>query len=210
MPTERLILVGAGGHGKVVLDALMRAEPGVGVDWRDGDTALSGQVWEGQEISAPELPEDVRGVHTHIAIGRNRVRRALAQRVKAGGGILAAIVHPSAYIAKGAAIGAGCFIAAGAIIGPDAKLAEGVIVNHNAVVDHDCDLGPFAHIAPGAVLGGGVIIGAGTLVGSGASVLPLLTIGPDVVLGAGASATCNLIAGTFVGSPARAIEEQQS
>lgn len=195
-------LLGAGGHGKVVLDALLGQGDTPLV--LDSDKGKVGEMLLGCDIAL--LPENLSQLpqQGHIAIGDNGTRERMAQRLLAAGRQLHMVLHSTAVVATSANLGEGCFIAAGAIIGPDAFVGEGAIVNHNAVVDHDCRVGVYAHLAPGSVLGGEVIIGRRTLVGAGAAVLPGVTVGDDVIIGAGAVVTKNLPAGCcVVGIPAR-------
>lgn len=192
------VIVGAGGHAKVVLDALLAA--GVArdaIELRDGNPARAGERVLGFEI---HHPEGIGGDGpVHVAIGSNIVRARLAATAHE----LVTIIHPTALVAASASIGAGSFIAARAIVGPDARVGAGVIVNHGAVVDHDCVVGDFAHIAPGAVLGGGASVGAQTLVGAGAILLPAATVGRDVTVGAGAVVLRAIGDGeTWAGNPA--------
>lgn len=192
------VIVGAGGHAKVVLDALLVS--GVAresIVLRDGDPARAGDEVLGFTVLCPERADTDALVH--IAIGSNIVRERLGSEARE----LVSIVHPAAMIAGSAHVAGGAFIAACAVLGPDARLAEGVILNHGAVVDHDCAIAAYAHVAPGAVLGGGVVVGARTLVGAGATVLPGVVIGNDVTIGAGAVVLRDIGDGeTWAGNPA--------
>jgi sugar O-acyltransferase (sialic acid O-acetyltransferase NeuD family) len=195
-------LLGAGGHGKVVLDVLLE-QGGVPLVL-DGDENKVGEVLLGCDIAL--LPDNLSQLpqQGHVAIGDNATRERMAQRLVAAGYHLLRVSHSAAVVATSANLGVGCFIAAGAIIGPDALVGEGTIVNHNTVIDHDCRVGAYAHLAPGTVLGGEVTIGRRVLVGAGATVLPGVTVGDDVVIGAGTVVTKSLPSGCrVVGIPAR-------
>jgi sugar O-acyltransferase (sialic acid O-acetyltransferase NeuD family) len=201
MHTESFLL-GAGGHGKVVLDALL--QQGIRPLLYDGEPTKAGGEVLGCRISM--LPEDLAQLplRGHIAIGNNRIRERLAQRLLAAGRVPFSICHPGAVVATGASIGGGCFIAASAVVGPDAVVAEGTIINHGGIVDHDCRIGCFSHIAPNATLGGEVVLGHQVLVGSGAIILPGVRIGSGVTVGSGAVVTKDVQKGaTVMGVPAR-------
>lgn len=197
-------LIGTGGHGKVVLDALLAG--GVTLDAvvaRDGDTGRQGQSWLGLEIAGPDICEALASKAVHVAIGNGATRQRLTERAMPLGARLETVTHPSASVSALAGIGAGSFVGAGAVVGPEAHIGKGVIVNHGAVVDHDCRVGDFAHLAPNSTLGGGVSVGARTLIGAGAVVLPGRTIGDDVTIGAGAVVTRDVASGqTWTGVPA--------
>lgn len=179
-----MLLVGAGGHAKVVLDALQVC--GVKqVVVLDDDMSLEGKTLLGISIQTPVIFEG-KEEQAHIAVGNNAAREQLSQLSSNAGVLLHTVTHPKSIIAASATVKEGCFIAAQAILAPDSKLGRCVIVNHGAIVDHDCIVGDFSHIAPQATLGGGVAIGKGCLIGAGAVVLPGITIADRVTVGAGA------------------------
>lgn len=197
-------LIGTGGHGKVVLDALLAA----GVELtkvaaRDGAAERHGQTWLGLRIAGPDIGDDLVGQAIHVAVGNGVVRQQLTERAVQVGAIPTTIVHPRASVSGLTEVGAGAFVGACAVVAPDASLGMGVIVNHGAVVDHDCQVADFAHLAPNSTLGGSVRIGARSLIGAGAVVLPGRIIGDDVTIGAGAVVTRDVASGqTWTGMPA--------
>lgn len=197
-------LIGTGGHGKVVLDALLAAGTKLtDIMARDGATERRGQTWMGLAITWPDIADDLAGQAMHVAIGDCNVRQRLSENAMQGGGAPLTIIHPVASVSRLAHVEAGAFVAAKAVVGPAAQLGRGVIVNHGAVVDHDCQVGDFTHLAPNSTLGGGVRVGARTLIGAGAVILPGRTIGDDVTIGAGAVVTRDVASGqTWSGVPA--------
>jgi sugar O-acyltransferase (sialic acid O-acetyltransferase NeuD family) len=202
MPTDALLIFGAGGHGRVVADAA-QAAGATGLLASDRNPALcQGELLPGIPLYRPDAPAPAQATALHVAIGHNAARERESQVL--GLQRLRTVCHPAASVSPFAQLGAGCFVAAQAVVAPGAQLGLGVIVNHGAVVDHDCQVGDFAHIAPGAVLGGGVRIGIGVLVGAGAVVLPGRLVANSAVVGAGAM-VCDHIEspGTWVGVPAR-------
>ena len=205
MPTElELLIIGAGGHGRVVADAACQQGAWARVAATDRDPArTSGMLLAGVPLVAPE-PALSRAARIHVAIGDARSRRAEADA--AGTQRLATITHPLAAISPHAVVGAGCFVAAQAVVAPGAQLGVGVIVNHGAVVDHDAVVGDFCHVAPLAAIGGGVQLGLGVLIGTGARVLPGLRVCAGAVIGAGAVVHRDVgVPGTYVGVPARRV-----
>lgn len=205
MPID-LFIYGAGGHGKVVLDAVQRqglvAVPVDDAPERDGDDRLGATC----RLFSDQLTQEIgKG---HVAIGTNSIRRLIADKLKALGVELTSVWHPSAILSSHAKFGDGVFAAAGATVGPDAVVGAGVILNHGAIIDHDCRVGAWTHIAPNATLGGEVKIGDSVLVGSGAVILPGVEVGAGAVIGSGAVVTRNVKAGAqVVGVPAREISK---
>lgn len=205
MPINVVYLIGAGGHGKVVLDAILLANPqGYDVRVRDDASALQDQTLLGYSIKLPAIAAEMEGQHFHLAIGNYEARKRFFVILRNMGSVPISILHPASNVSPFASIGAGSFLAAQSVVAPAASIGESVIVNHGAVVDHDCIVGAFSHIAPNATLGGCVVLGSGVLIGAGATVLPGVSIGNGAVIGAGAVVTTNVGAGeVWVGIPAR-------
>ena len=204
MPTDLVHLVGAGGHCRVVAEALRRnGTPADAIIVRDSRPGL---VAYGRPVQTPEVDEAMAGHLFHVAIGSAVIRsRFHASALNVGARPLT-IVHPGAWIAEDAKLGDAVLVAATAVIGPGVLVGDGTIINHGAIVDHDCSVGSFSHIAPNATLGGFAAIGARVLIGAGAVVLPGLTISSDVIVGAGAVVVRSIgEPGTWVGNPARKL-----
>lgn len=204
MHTDPIHLIGAGGHGRVVADALIAT--GVAADRfavRDGREGLT---IRGIDVATPAVADDLSGIQFHIAVGSAAVRAQLYEAAVARGGTPLTVVHPAAIVAADAAMGEGSFIAAAAVVAPLVRTGRATIVNHGAIVDHDVVIGDFCHVAPNATLGGGVRIGNNVLIGSGTVVLPGVLIGDNVTIGAGAVVLADLgPGGTWVGNPARRV-----
>ena len=193
-------IYGAGGHGKVVWDALQKSS--LKCEGFIDDQALN--QWIDLPVFASSFLNDIDDIELHIAIGNSKVREEIAKKFK--NFKFVSIYHPDAIISLRAKIEVGTFLAAGSIIGPDASVGKHTIVNHHAVIDHDCSIGDFCHIAPHASLCGGVKLGQGVLIGAGAIVLPGITIADYVTVGAGSIVTHDIVSGiNVVGNPARAV-----
>jgi UDP-perosamine 4-acetyltransferase len=205
-----IVIIGAGGHGKVVLDAIRCQGRDRPIGFLDADPALQGKAVCGLSVignlnAIGKLRQEaVRGAI--VAIGDNRVRQQYVTEALAGGFELISVIHPAATVAQSVTIGRNVFVAAGAVVCVDARLGDGVVVNTLAVVDHECDVHAVAHICPAAVLTGRVRVGERAFVGTGARVLPCLTIGIAAIVGAGAVVRADVPDGaTAVGVPARLI-----
>jgi sugar O-acyltransferase (sialic acid O-acetyltransferase NeuD family) len=207
----QIIIVGAGGHGKVVLDILRAQGQVKPIGFLDADTSIAGTQVGGLPVLGPInlLPrlrqQKIAGAI--VAIGDNRTRLRYASILREHGLELINAIHPTACISPSATIGQNVAIAARAVICTDAKIEDSVIINTAAVVDHECIVEQGAHICPGVNLGGRVRIGAGAFVGLGANVIQCLTIGQQAVIGAGATVIRDIPDhATAVGVPARVIK----
>ena len=200
---DRIVVVGAGGHAKVVI-ATVRAAGGDVVAVYDDDQTRWGQQILGVPIQGPISDEGIGSAPTIIAIGNNRTRQALAQRLHAQ---WVSVCHPNTTVHSSISLGPGTVVFAGAIIQPDATIGAHSILNTAASVDHDCIVGDFVHIGPGVSVCGGVTLDEGVLLGVGAKVTPNVAIGPWSTVGAGAVCVVDVAgATTVVGVPARAVE----
>ena len=204
MSTPPILILGAGGHAKVLI-AAVRAMGGTVLGATDGNPARKGAsvlgvpVLGGDEALDAHPPETVA---LAVGVGDTKTRHKLFDLYKAKGYRFAAVVHPSALIGPECGLGEGAQIMAGAILQPSVTIGDNAIVNTGARIDHDCRIGAHAHVAPGATLCGGVSVGTRTLVGAGASVIPGVTIGDDCRIGAGSAVIAD-VAGTatVVGVP---------
>jgi sugar O-acyltransferase (sialic acid O-acetyltransferase NeuD family) len=158
----RILIIGAGAQAAIVAEIL-------------GDAAV------GMVEDHALFPEHDAVI---VAIGDNRARRAISERLAHEN--FATAIHPFTSIARSATVGDGAMICAGAIVTPRAAIGRGVLLNTKSSVDHDSVIGDFAHVAPGATIGGRCRIGEETLIGPGATVASGVTIGARVVVGAGA------------------------
>jgi UDP-perosamine 4-acetyltransferase len=159
------------------------------------------------------LPELFRsGVrHAFVALGDNRARLSLSERlVNIGFGLINAVSR-RATVSRHAQLGTGVAIMAGAVVNVDTVVENGAIINTGATVDHDCRIGRFAHIAPGSSLAGNVTIGEGAFLGAGANVIPGCSVGAWSIIGAGAAVIGDLPGSVMaVGVPARVIRRQDT
>ena len=208
---KRVVVLGAGGHGHVVVDVLRAgAQAGAALEVvavLDDAPALHGAVIGGLAVAGGQalltsIPHD----SVIVAIGDNRTRRRLQEALAESGEVFIEALHPAAVVSRDAVVERGAVVCAGAVVGPRARIAAGAIVNTGAVVDHHCEIGRFAHIAAGVTLAGSVSVGAESLIGIGAAVLPSVRIGARATIGAGAVILADVPDGvTMVGVPGRRV-----
>lgn len=205
--SQRLTVLGASGHGKVVAEAALAS------DWTEiefydrawPDKQRVGR-WTIRGDDAALWAELVRKDGVIVAIGDNRTRLVLLERLKQSGAKLASIVHPMACVSESAGLGPGTVAMAGSVVNADAVVGMGGILNTGCSVDHDCILGVAVHISPGAHLAGGVHVGDRSWIGIGASVRQGVRIGSGVIVGAGAVVVSDVADGlVVVGVPARPV-----
>ena len=203
------MVIGAGGHAKVVIEAIwaMDGFEIVGViDPKPENPELLGVPVLGGDEELPKLL--IEGVTAAVvAIGANSTRQRIGHTLLAMGFTLPQIRHPSAFISPSATIAQGTVIMAMAIVGTLACVRDLAIINTGAIVEHDSEVGEAAHIAPGVVLAGRVRVGNRALVGAGTVVRPYIIIGNDAVVGAGSAVVANVLAASVVaGTPAKLLK----
>jgi len=209
---KKIVLVGAGGHCKVVVDALKRLQTFTILGIIDSGRTV-------KEVAGVKVLGDDGKLETIVkkcplavvclgSIGNPYKRIQVTLQLKKIGFKLPAVIHPSAIVSKSAKIGDGTFIAAGAVINPDALIGEHAIVNTNASIDHDCRIGDFVHVSPGVTLSGGVEIGENTHIGTGATVIEYKKIGANTLIGAGSMVVEDIPANCKAyGNPCKVVEQ---
>lgn len=209
---NRLAILGASGHGKVVADTAECCGWKVIEFFDDAwpQTVHNG-VWN--VVGDTALLKSV--LHTYdgvlVAIGNNRIRQRKLRELEEAGAPICTIVHPGATVSRYALLESGVVIFAASVVNADARIGPGVILNTGCSVDHDCVLGAGVHVSPGARLAGGVRVGDLSWIGIGASVRQLVQIGGQVTVGAGAvvvSDVADLL--TVAGVPARVLSQKNA
>ena len=195
---NRLIIIGASGHGKVVADiALLNGyEDIVFLDDDESIKRCVGFPVIGKTSDAYILDGD-----KIVAIGNAIIRQRMMADIKT-----VTLIHPNAVIGRNVEIGEGTVVMAGAIINPETKIGKGCIINTASSVDHDCQIGDYVHVAVGSHICGTVSVGNRTWIGAGATVSNNIIISDDVIVGAGAVVVKRIyVSGTYIGIPARHV-----
>ena len=200
---EKLIIIGASGHGKVLLDIALKSGYEV-LGFLDDNEAVkenAGYPILGKVLEAYKYAGE--NVTFIIGIGSNAVRKKIAEKYDLP---WATLIHPQAVLGMGTQIGHGTVIMANAVVNPFTTIGNHCIVNTSCVVEHDNQVQDYVHISPGAVLAGTVKVGELTHIGANAVVKNNLSITDNCIIGAGAAVVKDVTeAGIYAGVPARRI-----
>ncbi len=194
-----MILYGASGHAKVILDCLKSQGKAVTCFIDDNPDKLE---FLGLKVKRSDnIPVDDEII---LSIGDNRIRKKIANLISIKFGVA---IHSSAIVASNVEIGEGSVVFHGAILQPEVQVSKHCIINTGVKIDHECKIKDFVHIAPGSILCGDVTIGEGSFVGAGAVIKQCISIGKNVIRGAGAVVLDHVPDNcTVVGNPAKIIK----
>lgn len=206
---QRVVIIGAGGHGQVVADHIRNCVDNHGpievIGFLDDDVKLHHAVLNnlsvlGRVDALPSIDHDA----VVVAIGDNCRRRQMFMQLQSSGEQFAVVIHSSAAIAQDVIIGSGSQVIAGSTINIGARIGLNTIVNTGCTIDHHNQIGNHVHIAPGVKLGGEVIVEDDVFIGIGATVIPRCRIGKGSCVGAGSVVLSDVVAGeTVYGVPAK-------
>jgi sugar O-acyltransferase (sialic acid O-acetyltransferase NeuD family) len=206
---KKLIIVGAGGHARVVIDAAensgLRINGIIDINYKDqNESVLKYPVLGDFSVLNQFDPKEKVII---VAIGDEHKRADYFYRIEKLGFDIATIIHPTATISKHATLGKGVFINTGVIINAKAVIGDNAIINTGAIVDHEVIIGKHSQVGPGAKIGGRVSIGDFTFIGIGACVIDKIKIGNNAVIGAGSVIVKDVESdSTVVGIPGKRIK----
>lgn len=207
--SERVLVVGGGGHAKVVIELLQ--ESGYEIPF-----CITAEDFDEVIFDIPILKGDLNLVRLYnegfrnvfVAIGNNAIRAKLIVKVLGLGYQLVNAIGVSAKISPSVKLGKGIAIMNGAVINALACIGDGCIINTGASIDHDCSIGEMVHIGPRCGLAGNILVGAGAFLGIGVMVKPGVRIGSNSVLGAGGAVISDIPANVIAfGVPARVMQQ---
>lgn len=208
-----VIILGAGGHAKVLIDTLLAASAVIaGIVAPNptlaGTKILGVPLLGGDDVVTEYPPSEILLVNGLGSIGLPANRQQLFQRFKEMGYKFATVIHPSAVIASSVVLCEGAQIMAGVVIQPGTHIGINSIINTRASVDHDCIIGDHVHIAPGVTLSGGIKVGACSHIGTGATVIQGISVGAQSIIGAGSVVLQDVAPRiTVVGVPAKRVKQ---
>ncbi|MHC1783136.1 MAG: acetyltransferase [Anaerolineaceae bacterium] len=211
---RKCIILGGGGHAKVLIDAIQASADVLIVAVLDRDPAMKGKNIFGVPVrGSDEMIKELAGDADSFVVGIGSVgdpstRMKMFEMGLETGLKPLTIIHPKAVISRYAEIGEGSMLFAGSIVNPEARIGKNVIINTGAIIEHDCNIGDHAHVATGARLAGMVTVGRGAHIGAGAVIRQKGQVGEFAVVGAGAVVTRPVAEGvTVVGNPARPLQK---
>lgn len=200
-----VVIIGGGGHAKVVIESLRAAGETVAaiVDADPTPREVLGVPVVGDDLALQALRAQGFS-RLFVAVGDNRLREKLGRKAGELGFSLVNAIHPSSVISASARLGQGVAVMAGAVINAGSEIGDLAIINTGAIVDHDCRLGAASHVGPASALAGGVGVGDRAFLGVGVRVIPGVTIGADTVVGAGGVVVRDLPDAVLaIGAPAK-------
>ena len=205
-----VILIGGGGHARVLIELLRRLDAEI-AGIVEADPSRHGTVLDdipilgGDQMVLEHDPGEILLANGVGSVRQPEARRDVYERFSARGYRFATLVHPSSILADGIRPDAGAQIMAGTVIQPGTRIGANAIINTGATVDHDCTIGDHAHLSPGVTLSGNVVVGVASHVGAGATIIHGIIVGAGSLVAAGAVVTEDVPDNVAVaGVPARA------
>ena len=198
---NQLIIIGAGGHGRVIADIAEKTGLYQKICFLD-DSGIKKSGGYDVIGNISDFSDYLNNSCFFVAIGNADLRQKIQSELEEKNAKIETIIHPSAIIGDRTEIGEGSVVMAGAVINTDVKIGKGVIINTSSSVDHDCIVGDYVHISVGAHVAGTVTIGSKTMISAGATVINNLNICAQCIVGAGATVDITE-KGTYIGVPAR-------
>jgi sugar O-acyltransferase (sialic acid O-acetyltransferase NeuD family) len=209
MAKESIILIGAGGHCKSIIDIIEG-----GLNYTIAGILAKEWAEENFFLDYPIIGNDdcietlaAKGVNFHIAVGQlnsNLGRINLFKRIKKAGGKMPVIISPNAHVSKRAIVNEGSIIMHNAVVNTDARIGSNCIINTGAVIEHDTIIGNNCHISTGVYINGNCTIGDNSFIGSNATIIQGITIGADNIIGAGSVVVRDTHPGKlYAGNPAK-------
>lgn len=203
---NKLLIIGAGGHGKVVADIALLMNKWRNIAILDDDETIKTSMRLEVIGRSADVYIYISDYDIFVAIGNNKIREKIQSQIEILGASIATLIHPSAIIGSEVEVGVGTVVMANAVINCCSRIGEGCIVNTGATVDHDNVIKDYVHISPGAHLAGMVSVGKGTWLGIGSVISNNVNITSGCKVGAGSVVIKDINdAGTYVGIPARRV-----
>lgn len=208
---NKLLIIGAGGHGRVVADIALKMNKWKYVAFIDENENVKSSM--GIEVigNLDKAYEQMKDCDIFVAVGNNAIRKKMQESFEAMGANIPILIHPSAIIGKDVNIASGTVVMAGVVINSCTNIGKGCIINTGSTLDHDNLIEDYVHISPGVNLAGMVKIGECSWLGIGSVVSNYINITGGCKVGAGAVVVKDLVeTGTYVGVPARRVKYEST
>lgn len=204
---NKLLIIGASGHGKVVADIALKMNRWQSIVFLDDNKGIQTLMGLAVIGSSDDVVTHIDEYEVFVAIGNNTTRQRIHEMLEQFGASIPVLIHPNAVIGSQVDIGIGTAVMAGAIINCSTKIGKGCIINTGSTIDHDNFIEDFVHISPGSHLAGTVKVGKGTWLGIGSVVSNNINIVSKCKIGAGAVVVKDISeSGTYVGVPVTKLE----
>ena len=203
---DKLLIIGASGHGKVVADIAIKMNKWKKIFYLDDNENLKSSM--GIEVigKLSDVYKYIDRFDVFVAIGNNAIREKIQEKLSNTCASIPVLIHPNAVIGAQIEFGSGSVVMAGAVINCCSKIGKGCIINTGVTLDHDNIIEDYVHISPGAHLAGTVVVGRGTWICMGSSIVNNININSNCIIGAGSLVLKDITElGTYVGTPAKKI-----
>jgi sugar O-acyltransferase (sialic acid O-acetyltransferase NeuD family) len=204
---NKLLIIGASGHGKVVADIALKMDKWKSIAFLDDDKSIKSSMGLKVIGTSDYVFAHKDEYEIFVGIGNNVTRQKIHEMLGTLGASIPVLIHPNAVIGSQVDIGIGTVVMAGVIVNCCTKIGKGCIINTGSTIDHDNDIEDFVHISPGAHLAGTVKVGQGSWLGIGSAVSNNINITNECKVGAGSVVVKDISKpGIYVGTPARKLD----
>lgn len=205
---NKLLIIGASGHGKVVADIALQMNQWQSIAFLDDDEEIKSSM--GIEVlgTSDSVFKYIDEYEIIVGIGNNSTRQKVHEMLETVGTSIPVIIHPKAIVGEQVQIENGTVVMGGAIVNCCTKIGKGCIINTGSTIDHDNYIEDFVHISPGVHLAGTVRVGQGSWLGIGSVVNNNVNISSGCKIGAGSVVVKDITEpGVYVGTPAKKLEK---
>lgn len=203
---NKLLIIGASGHGKVVADIAIKMNKWQSIAFLDDDKSIKSSMNLAVIGTSDDVFTHINEYEIFVGIGNNTTRQRIHEMLETFGASMPNLIHPKAVIGNQVDIGTGTVVMAGVVINCCTKIGRGCIINTGSTIDHDNYIDDFVHISPGAHLAGTVYVGRGSWLGIGSVVSNNINITSGCQIGAGSVVVKDITEpGVYVGVPVRRV-----
>ncbi|MFC7786758.1 acetyltransferase [Rossellomorea sp. GCM10028870] len=203
---NKLLIIGASGHGKVVADIALKMNKWDSISFMDDDESIESSMGIKVVGKSNDALELVKDYDIFVGIGNNTIREKIQNELEENGASIPTLIHPNAVIGEQVILASGTVVMAGVVINCGTNIGKGCILNTSSTIDHDNIIEDYVHISPGAHLAGTVKVGKRSWLGIGSIVSNNVNITSGCTIGAGTVVVKDITeAGTYVGVPMRKI-----